>query len=327
MIRSFLLLGLVYSGAVSAGTMEFPESIRIPDEYEAVGGHSLGFGNGGTAALTGVSAVRVNPAMISLEKTYVVSAGYHWPTFGRDFYQAGVVDSQTSKIGAGVSYTGFSDKLESSLKKNEMGFDSPVTKRLSVGLAQVAGKVALGISGHFISSLEKSQRLIERKKGITLGAGVAGMLTETLRFGLSAENLNNKKMKEYAPLTLRAGLAYMMAGGDVTVQLDLRRRERVSRFETEPDRGYYAQIAFDELQVLEKPEDMVITSFSSRIYDMVRIVGSYGVSMSKKDPRKTLSGGIAIVQKKFSLSYAVTQPQIDDHKVHTNINLNFSMAM
>ena len=70
----------------------------LPAEYESDGGHSLGFGHGGVAAVSGQSSVKANPAMLPLEKHYRVSAGYHWPVFGREYYQAGVVDSVTSSI-------------------------------------------------------------------------------------------------------------------------------------------------------------------------------------------------------------------------------------
>ena len=58
---------------------------RIPDEYESLGGHSLGFSNGAQAAVSGQASVRGNPAMLAMERKYTASASYHWPTMGREF--------------------------------------------------------------------------------------------------------------------------------------------------------------------------------------------------------------------------------------------------
>src|SRR5262245_51440873 len=63
---------------------------RIPAEYESTSALGVAMNNGGYAANDPHAAVRANPALLSLEKQYSVSAGYHWPQSGREFYQASV---------------------------------------------------------------------------------------------------------------------------------------------------------------------------------------------------------------------------------------------
>ena len=60
----------------------------------------MGAMNTGAAQVTGVDAVYVNPALLVLDREYSVTASYHWPTDGRDYYRLGVVDGKTSKYAA-----------------------------------------------------------------------------------------------------------------------------------------------------------------------------------------------------------------------------------
>ena len=117
-----------------------PRDFRLPDEYELAGTSSSAVLNTGAAVAGGVDAIRVNPALLALKKTYSVSAGYLWPTSGREIYRLGVVDSTTSKYAAAFSYLGFkggNDPLETSTR------DSQVLKRGSVAVAYPLQRVAI----------------------------------------------------------------------------------------------------------------------------------------------------------------------------------------
>src|SRR5690606_30326723 len=104
--------------------------------------------NAGVAALGGISAIRVNPGLLPLEPEYSISAGYYWPVQGRNYYQGGIVDAVTSsKIAAGVSFTGFSDDYE----KDPFERDSPINRRVAIGVAHAFKKVSLGISGQYVN--------------------------------------------------------------------------------------------------------------------------------------------------------------------------------
>lgn len=324
-IRLLLSQLLMVTGILQA--QESPDFRRIPDEYESAGGHSLAFGQGGSAALTGISAVLMNPAMLAIETDYQISAGYHWPSYGRDFYQAGVVDSRTSVIAAGINYTGFNKKLSDSLEKKEVDFDSPLDNRLSVGLAKVVGNISVGLTGNFLKGHIKSGSLLKKTSGTTLGLGLAGLITKQIRFGISAQNINNNDVILFAPKTYRAGLAVLMGGGDVTMQIDLKRRERVGGFESQNSGDKLALVPQLSADNLEDPEDLAIFSFSARVYDLLRVIGAYGSSFSSEQERRSISGGLALVQQNFSLSYNLSRPFQEDKQVHSNINLNMNMAM
>ena len=95
----------------------------VADETESIGAHSLGLAGGGVAALNDQSSVRANPAMLASSKSYRLAGTYYWPSYGRRFYQVGVVDGTNRKISAGLIYTSFPEKFvdpyASSLSKEE----------------------------------------------------------------------------------------------------------------------------------------------------------------------------------------------------------------
>jgi hypothetical protein len=276
------------------------------------------------AALGGPSAVRANPAMIALERTYTVSAGYHWPTEGREFYQAGVVDSVTSSIAAGAGYVGFEDSFVNEDLEDQI-YDSRVDRRASVAVAKIINKLSFGVSAHFLSGHEfdpeENRRELSQVSGATAGVGLAGLLTESLRVGVSAENLANKKVKPFAPQIIRAGAAYITFSGNMTLHLDYREREE---FEQSPLLGEAE--APEQEQEEEGPERMMFASTSVKVYDLIRLLGSYGWSVSESD-RRSLGYGISLVHEVFSISYNISQPYLKSSKTHNSVNVNLIMAM
>lgn len=308
---------------------------RIPDELESVGGNSLGFGNGGSAAVSDLGSVRANPGMLGTERTYSLTAGYHWPTSGRDFYQVGIVDAKTSPIAAGVSYTSSkeeyhpSDYYDQAKQKKHSYYDSAIKYRVAVGAAQQMGSVSFGIGGQYVEGFTSRAEnddpsfAYDAVKGATLSFGMAGLMTSTLRFGLSVENLANRKVKNLAPRAYRAGVAHTLFRGNVTVHGDLLQRDRVAQ-ETLP--------TFDEVELdrniddLTKPERMAIGSFSVRIQNMLRLIGGIGQEIGGSG-RKSLSGGIAVVNEGFSISYQMNQPYLTDSRSHQALNVTMQMAL
>ena len=309
---------------------------RIPDEYESIGGHSLGFANGGTAAISGLGSVRSNPAMLAIEKQYSVAAGYHWPSVGREFYQAGAVDGKTSKVAAGIVYTSSQNDykgLDSFSKGSDQFsafYDSPIKFRVSGGIAQSFNNFSLGISGQYIEGLLPSNGSFDASnrdsfvKSATLGFGIAGLLTKSLRFGLSGENLTNKKVKDLAPKTFRAGLAYTLFGGNLTLHFDYLQRERVFH------EKQALSIDIDAEQIspekLEKPEQLLTGSASIRVQDLLRLLVATGQDLSGSG-RRTIGGGIALVNKSFSLSYMINQPYTSDPSTHQAVNISMQVAI
>ena len=328
------ILSIAAVGAFSVPTelLASDEARRIPNEYESTGGHGLAFNNAGAASMGGVSAVRTNPAMLSLEKEYSVAAGYHWPTSGRDFYQAGVVDSKTAAVAAGVMYSSFSDDYAKAAHAAAPGeLDSPIKRRLAVGVGQGLKMLSLGIGGQWVQGYVSKGEGYEEVSGTALSMGAATLINSQLRVGISAENLTNRKIADFAPKTYRAGAAYLMAGGDVSFSLDFRQRDRVARFEGSfPDAGLGGLAITKQDNTLdnayEKPEQMVIGSGTAKIQNFLRVIGSWGQTLGADD-RKSVAGGIAVVNDKFSLSYLASRPYFPSEESHQAINLNIEMSM
>ena len=294
---------------------------RIPDEYEATGGNALGFANSGSVAFSDVSSVRANPGMLALESQYAVSAGYNWPTNGRDFYQAGVVDTKTSKFAAGFSFTGFQDDLEKSSYDFE-DRDALTEKRLALAVAYPLKFLSVGLGGQYVRGAIWEDGEFETKKGPTLNVGAVGLLTKTIRVGVSAENLNNRKVEALAPRVYRGGIAWLILGGDVSLNLDYRNRQRISFFESDPsiDRSESLNNGYS------RSEQLVVGSFSTRLYNLLRIYGAYGEAFSE-DKRRLASMGIALVNQNFSISYNVSRPYLEYSQLHSSLNLSLILQI
>ncbi len=250
----------------------------------------------------GVAAVVLNPAMVALARDYRISLGYNWPATGRGFYQVGIVDGKTAKIAAGVLYTGFHEKFDGhGFLHTEL--DSPIERRGSVALSGMLGKIALGVSGQYIEGFQFNEAVhglpaltstthrydsttYDKHTGITAGLGAAIALTPTLRVGAAVNNLANRKVRDFAPRTIRAGVAWLVTPrGDIAVHLDYRERQRVALFE----------------QGRSEPERRAIASCSVRVYDAVRVLAAYGQSLVDKSGE--FAAGLTLVNNKVSLSY------------------------
>lgn len=293
---------------------------HIPNEYESVGGHALGLGNAGVAALGGVSAIRMNPGLLPLEPEYTLSMGYQWPTSGRKFFQAAVVDSVTSSIAAGVTMNGFDEKYEDFRQRGEV--DAPMERRVTLAFGKAFRRLALGINGEYVVGYQQEGLNRTQQRGVGVGLGVAGLLTDKIRVGASAENLHNKDIESYSPTIFRAGLAYLMLGGAFSAHVDYRQRQRIDEFE-----GETPSIDAVTTEKGKLPDEkMVMVSASARIYDVLRLLAGYGSEMGG-EKRKTVSGGIGLVHKTFSLTFNVSRPYLAETENQSNINLNLTMAM
>jgi hypothetical protein len=303
---------LPWSAFLISGATMAKEKIKrmIPDEYESVGSSSMGLGNSGAAATGSVSSVRVNPALLPFEPQYTATASYHWPVEGREFYQVGVVDSVTSKIAAAVNYTGFLDKSASYKEHYPTDVDAPLKSRVGLALAGGFEKVALGVTAQYVDGLvEDSNKVMISQKGATAGLGVAGLFTPTIKFGLSVENLGNRQVKTLAPRFVRAGIG-MLWGANFSWFLDLQERERVDVFENRPVREAQALAALPiSSKIYSDPERMIINSMSVKFMNVLKLLASYGHSVSS-DQRQSLYASIGVVQQRFMMSYSIGNPYL-----------------
>jgi hypothetical protein len=305
---------------------------RIPDEFEAGGGHSLAFGNGGVAAVSGQNSVKTNPAMLAVEKQYTVSGTYHWPSYGRSFYQIGAVDSKTSNLAAGITYTTSKDKYVSfldeteSAKREQAFYDTPLRHRFNLGFGLAYSKLAVGLGIQYVEGYDRTKGLAEPIKGTAAGLGMAGLLTPNLRFGVSGENLVNDRVENLAPRAFRAGLAYTLFEGTLTAHLDYMYRQRVQAELVSFDLiSEDPELDLTPPKEADQQEQMVVASTSIKVQDMLRLLASYGHDLSEVK-RQSIGGGIALVNQKASLSYMVHQPY-QTGKLHHGIALAVMMIL
>jgi opacity protein-like surface antigen len=303
---------------------------RIPEEYESMGGHGLSLNNAAVAATDGAAAVRINPALLARQKLYTLTAGYHWPTQGREFYQAGVVDGKTAKIAAGFSYTSFmEDYRYARINEKASAYDSPISKRAAVGVGQAFESWFLGLGATYIEASPFWNELVlepnrqddpEKKKGFGLNLGLSTTIGSQLDLGASIENASNAKINSYLPQTVRAGAAYRWSG-ELQFVFDYRSRTRVPEFEATQVASLESQAAPVKL----KPEQMVLAGFEAQVQDVIRVSGSFGSEMGQE--RRCVAAGVAVVNKGYSISYAWSRPVLAETASHQAVSLSFELAM
>jgi hypothetical protein len=309
------------SAPVAMGT----ESVltHIPDEYESNSAISPAMNNGGYAANDPHSAIRANPALLGTQKSYSVAAGYHWPVEGRDYYQASIVDTKTSAVAAGVSYTSFIDKFKYNADNPDVSpFDSPLEKRGVVAFSHAVGKGTAGAGATYVSTRPVYRERLRGREGSIQGTGLnlgfAYPITTQLIIGGAVENMSNSKIKDYAPRTQKLGAAYI--GGQFTANLDMRQRERVAEFESP-----ITDIFKPEEKVNDEPEKMAIASVTGKLQNYLKIIGSYGQSLT--DNRKQLGGGVSLESQNFILSYTANRPYLSKSSAHQSIALTLDISM
>lgn len=325
-----LSIMFIWSNQVAA------EAIKIPEEYESTGGHSLAFGGSVSAGLGGVSAVRANPALLGLDREYSVNASYHWPVAGRDFYQVGVVDGKTSSVAAGVTFTGSLDQYQgisetksggSGGETTTLSKDSPTIRRGGLAFAFPVGKIFVGASGGYVEARPPAESLLESDskpvKSFTLGLGAASQISRSIRIGFSAENLANKKIQYAAPTFFRAGASYFFA--DIaTINLDYRRREAVSVYEGSTPAFALAK---EGDSISANPENLVVGSAAVRVYDLLRLIGSVGREINGQKATTRLAGGVSLVNQQFNFSYQALRPNMSAEAIHHAVAFGLEIAM
>lgn len=300
------VLFALFSTALAQGAV-------LSEEFGAAGGNANGFANGGSVADSGVESVKLNPAMLALAKKYSLGGSYHFPSGGRDFYKAGIVDSTTSRIAAGFTYTGFAEPTSQTLA-GEVAVDGRyVDRRMSLGLAIPTRFMAFGVTGQWTeaaplkagsdSELDPKQVI----RGLTWNVGVVGLLSSGVRAGLSVEGLGSSEIKEYAPNVLRAGIAVTALAGLGGVHLD------------------FVQTSSTEVGGVD--EQTAISSFSMKVYDFFRLNGAYGKDVHAGADRETAALGISFVAPRVSLSFNKSAKDLRTGWNQDSVNMNLELAM
>jgi hypothetical protein len=296
----------------------------LPDEITATGGQGNAQSGSGAALISDQAAIHINPAMLYRHKTYDVNGTYIWPVEGRPFYKVAAIDGMTSSWATAFEYTGFTEGLENRASRDQ---DSPARRRASLAFAIPTDKLALGFAGHYVEADDPTRVEEKTVKGFTLGAGLALPLSETLRFGASIENFNNKKVRNLSPRIFRAGLGWENKASSLGFHLDYRDRERSEYLEDRPLDESGALAARDPgiEPIKGDNEKMVIFGAQLQTLDIVRVFASAGRQVSGKKSEIS-SGGIGLYQKNFSLAYSISRlyPNSD---LQNSLSLSITMKL
>lgn len=311
---------------------------RYSDDLEAYGGISAAYSGGGTSAADEITAIRANPAMIAQSKKYRMRGTFHWPTYGRTFYQAGVVDG-TGPVKAGIQYTApldrsFEDPLEAAQNLNlterqNLIWGMQTIQRFNLSLAQSFGKLSVGITGSYVEGMQRPYRSYSSTltQGITLGMGISAPITESLIVSASAENLNNQRLSDLAPTIYRAGVSTWIAEV-VGIHGDFIHRQRVRSEwvlvppQNQPDDPTTISL-LDQRPSLSRTEQSIVTGVELNLENILKIVGSYRHEIGSDGlQRRSLSGGIAISQGLYKITYTVRRPYLSDHHLHQAVSLS-----
>jgi hypothetical protein len=302
---------------------------NIPEEYESMGGHGLGLNDAAVASADGIAAVRVNPGLLSRQRIYNFACGYHWPTEGRDFYQAGVVDGKTSKIAAGISYTSFQENYVYFRQSSQASVnDAPIARRGSIALSQSFEQWSIGFGVTYVEGFPFWSEMVREpsqlskpplRKGLGANAGISWTLSSNVDAGLAVENASNKKISAYLPRTLRGGVSYRWSK-DIQFLFDYRNRERIPEFES------LRPFDLDNVREAESldAEQSLIGGFDAQFYEVMRLTGSFGGS---NDARRFAAAGLAITNKGFTIAYNVRRPNLQKNANHQAISMSLDLSI
>lgn len=220
-IFTFLIGSLaLFPARVRAGECSgLADKSVCPEPVSVESARGLGLGTGLRATSVSTSALAYSPAALALGNLYHIEGNIDYIGVGDAVALGGaVVDSSTSKLGAGIGLRGF--------LSGDGGYDG-LDGRLGLGFA-ISEAFALGLAGRYISlSTEEtigdeteSRTLVQ---GFTLDASLRVMPAQGLQIDLAVLNFVDLEDAE-APVTLAGGLAFAVAesfslGGDVLVDL------------------------------------------------------------------------------------------------------------
>ncbi|MCY4444083.1 MAG: hypothetical protein OXC44_04715 [Proteobacteria bacterium] len=348
--RAVPLLTLLWWVGAGIGFGDSSKHGRISDEIESFGGHSTSMVGGGGAALDGLAAVRLNPSLLMSADAYRITAAYHWPSYGRSYYQLGIVDG-TGPVKAGMVFSAplnltFDDPFtlaESLEEGEEVGVESyrdafwgtGINQRFNLGLAYSVGKVALGVSGSYLRGWMRRRRTFTytQEDGITFGGGASVLILPNLRVGASVEHLGNEAVRDLAPTFYRGSVAWLISGGIASLHADYLQRQRVrSEWVLVEDRDTASDPAwrslFEDQETINSFEKMVIGSASLLIQDLVRLSAGFGYEFGDEVfARRTVGGGLALLSDMYVLSYSIKKPYFDASKLHQNLSLSVTIKL
>ena len=208
--ETLLLVLVIGSGAIAESSKLSPE---IGYDYGDVEDARWSATSGALIATSnGISAIWTNPAGLVRSQVYHIGAiAGIWPEAKRQSYGAGMMDSQTSRLAAGVGFvwTGQDpDGIQRQSRDLRLALAYPFSPKLSFGLAgrylyiKQDGVGPLGPS--FVSGGLKDKPMLE---AFSFDAGIRIAPSESFSLGIVGTNLSNPG-NGFQPTTAGGGLAF-----------------------------------------------------------------------------------------------------------------------
>ena len=160
-----------------------------------------------------------------------------------------------------------------------------------------------------------------------MGVGAVALLSRNLKLGFSAQNINNKKVKNFSPRFYKLGVSWEVYPETLSVNLDYRRRSRIKDIEGSLDPIPGFELDSDSLRGLEFEEEMVYLGGKAKVYNLLRIDANYGMSLQKDDLRSSLSTSLGIYQNEYSFVYTLSQPYMEYSDLQSTISLQVFMKI
>lgn len=288
----------------------------LPDEIEMNGGLSASFSHGGVSSITDLSSVVKNPALLARSKIYQFTGNYHTPAIGREFTSIGIIDSHTSSVALGLYYQGGQN-----FDPAEQQLDSPIYRRLAVGVAQGIGKSFFGMTVNHVSGYRITEEMHwDSTQGSSVSFGLLSPITDRLRFGLALQNqFANEDVKHLLPKSLQAGITFAPKGNDdLSLSLDYRQKDRISLDKLTKN------VDTDE-EALGSQERMVIASLYAMVTEKFFITGSYGQEMGGLS-RRTAGLGLGFkANESTTLSVAAMKPDLSLKEMQKSVNVSITV--
>ncbi|MCY4380087.1 MAG: hypothetical protein OXC40_00750 [Proteobacteria bacterium] len=320
-------------------------------DLEVSGGLSGGMIGGGVTAFSGVEAIRINPAMLSQSTDYQVSGSFHWPTYGRNFYQGAIVDG-TGPVKAGLLYTAplnrtFDDswlKADnntqntthlSQTNRESLVWGMKTIQKFNLSLAQSFQKISFGITGAYLEGMMRKYRSfhLEQVSGVTFGIASFFPINQQLLLGVSCENLNNQQIVQLAPTIFRAGFGWLLSSSHLAIHGDYLRRQRVrsewilvKKKETPEDPNWSSM--FDERDIISDYEQSVVASIKGQFQEIIVVTGAYRMEIGNHGlERQGLAAGISVAPELYSISYTIQRPDLSSPALHQSVSLAITLKM
>jgi len=270
----------------------------IPDEHKGFYGISHGLAGGGSAFVSGLDALRLNPSLILQEKRYKILASYGVPANeGRKFYSLGFIDSFSSPLAAALSYSSFTRSYE----KNNLD-QTPIKDRIHLALAYSFKLISIGALAQKINYYEANTE----KQLYLFNLGFLFPLNQSFRLAASVENLEKN---EKVPSALgiypiwRGGLAYVSQDEKLSLLFDYKQSKRKEVFTKHLIAGAHFKAS----------ESLVF-------------MGGYSYGIVESEGDDSFSFGLSLLSELMEINYGViVSSSATKHKTSHGISLSYAL--